>query len=179
MPAFSKIIEGQRGSQQLVDTDGFIYSKKKPKDTALYSAWRCRKRIPPTKPETNPSYQASLSCLPHLSDNSLSLGSKPHNHSADNAAPQKREVLSAIREQQVITYYHIDRLGVGKTPSKKRIKRKTSNNQLFHICSKYSDCSSKVDYMFEIAKYFGHEIDIEYLMYSVCNYYVGFELSLS
>ena len=91
MPAFSKIIEGQRGSQQLVDTDGFIYSRKKPKDTALYSAWGCRKRIPPTK------------CPCHayltLSDNSLSLGSKPHNHPADNAAPQKREVLSSLKRK--------------------------------------------------------------------------------
>ena len=72
--------------------------------------------------------------------------------------PTVQEYFRAIREQQVITDYHIDRLGVGKTPSKKRIKRKISNNQLFHICSKYSDCSSKVDYLFEIAKYFGHEI---------------------
>ena len=100
-----------------LDTDGFIYSKKKPKDTALYSAWRCRKRIPPTK---RPCH-AYLT----LSDNSLSLGSKPHNHPADNAAPQKREVLSAIREQQVITDYHIDRLGVGKTPSKGFCRRQT------------------------------------------------------
>ena len=154
MPTFSKFIEGQRASQQLVDTDGYIYSRKKPKDTALYSAWRCRKRTPPIK------------CPCHayltLSDNSLSLGSKAHNHPADIAVPQKREVLSnlkrkaaeqplsvtqnllsevladstsevnqtlptmeflarvaqrAIREQQVITDYHIDRLGVGKTPS--------------------------------------------------------------
>ena len=39
---------------------------------------------------------------------------------------------------------------VRKTPSKKRVKRKTS---------KYSDYSSKVDYLFEIAKYFDHEIE--------------------
>ena len=132
-------IEGQRASQQMVDTDGYIYSRKKPKDSALYSAWRCRKRTPPTK------------CLCHayltLSDNSLSLSSKAHDHPADNAAPQKREVLSnlkrnmvegfhrgfksrvnrpkptvqeyfrAIREQQVITDYHIDQLGFAKTSS--------------------------------------------------------------
>ena len=73
--------------------------------------------------------------------------------------PTVQEYFRAIREQQVITDYHIDRLGVGKTPSKKRVKRKTSNDQLFQICSKYSDYSSKVDYLFEIAKYFGHEIE--------------------
>ena len=68
----------------MVDSDGFIYSRKKPKDTALYSAWRCRKRTPPTK----------CPCHAYLTlmDNSLTLGSKPHNHPADNAAPQRREV---------------------------------------------------------------------------------------
>ena len=60
---------------------------------------------------------------------------------------------------------------IGKTPSKKRVKRKTSNNQLFQICSIYSDYSSKVDYLFEIAKYFGHEIDF---MMILMNYYVAF-----
>ena len=78
-------------------SDGFIYSRKKPKDTALYSAWRCRKRIPPTK------------CPCHayltLSDNSLFLGSKPHNHPADNAAPQKREVLSSLKRKAGLTTY--------------------------------------------------------------------------
>ena len=49
MPSFSKFIQGQRGSQQMVDTDGYIYSRKKLKDTALSSAWRCRKNNPPTK----------------------------------------------------------------------------------------------------------------------------------
>ena len=73
------------------DTDGYIYSRKKPKDTAFYSAWRCRKRTPPTK------------CPCHayltLSDNSISLGSKSHNHPADNAAPQKRVVLSNLKQK--------------------------------------------------------------------------------
>ncbi|KAL5265013.1 hypothetical protein ACHWQZ_G005947 [Mnemiopsis leidyi] len=30
MPNFSKFIDGQRGSQQMVDPDRFIYSRKKP-----------------------------------------------------------------------------------------------------------------------------------------------------
>ena len=87
MPSFSKFIQlqGQRGSQQMVDTghrrsDGYIYSRKKPKDTALSSAWRCRKNNPPTKCPCH-AYLA-------LADNSLSLGAKSHNHSADLAAPQ-------------------------------------------------------------------------------------------
>ena len=35
--------------------------------------------------------------------------------------PTVQEYFRAIREQQVITDYHIDRLGVGKTPSNKRV----------------------------------------------------------
>ncbi|KAL5251904.1 hypothetical protein ACHWQZ_G014888 [Mnemiopsis leidyi] len=89
MPTFSKFIDGQRGSQQMVDSDGFIYSRKKPRDTPLYSAWRCRKNNPHTK------------CPCHayltLTDDFLTLGSKPHNHPADNAAPLKREVLSILK----------------------------------------------------------------------------------
>ncbi|KAL5254200.1 hypothetical protein ACHWQZ_G013838 [Mnemiopsis leidyi] len=34
-----------------------------------------------------------------LTDNSLTLGSKPHNHPADNAAPFKREVLSTLKRK--------------------------------------------------------------------------------
>ena len=75
----------------MVDSDGFIYSRKKPKDTPLYSAWRCRKHNPPTK------------CPCHayltLTDNSLTLGSKPHNHPADHAAPQRREDLSTLKRK--------------------------------------------------------------------------------
>ena len=74
-----------------MDTGGDIYSRKKPKDTALYSAWRCRERTPPTK----------CPCYAYLTlrDNSLSLGSKAHNHPADIAVPQKREVLSNLKRK--------------------------------------------------------------------------------
>ena len=37
MPTFSKFITGRRGSQQLVDSDGYIYARKKDKDSALKS----------------------------------------------------------------------------------------------------------------------------------------------
>ena len=75
----------------MVDTDGYIYSRKKPKDTALSSAWICRRNNPPTKCPCH-AYLA-------LADNSLSLGAKPHNHSADLAAPQKREVLTSLKRK--------------------------------------------------------------------------------
>ncbi len=91
MPTFSKFIAGQRGSQQLVDSDGYIYSRKKPKDTALSSAWRCRRNNPPTKCPCH-AYLALL-------DNSLSLGAKLHNHAADEAAPQRREFVKSLKRK--------------------------------------------------------------------------------
>ena len=47
MPTFTKYLTSKRGAQQLLDSDGYIYSHKKDKDTALSSAWRCCKYGPP------------------------------------------------------------------------------------------------------------------------------------
>ncbi len=66
--------------------------------------------------------------------------------------PTVQEYFRAIREQQVTTDYHIDRLIVGLTPSK---KRKTRNHVLHAICLEFADYSI-LDYMFAIAGYFGH-----------------------
>ena len=158
------------GAEQLLDSDGYIYSRKKSKDTALTSTWRCSKYNPPTK--------CKCHCYLSLSDHTLTLGSQPHNHSADGSAPARQEVLTslkrkaadqplsatqnlisetladttpavnqtlpnlgfhrgfktrvnrpkpsvqeyvrAVREEQVMTDYHLDRLSVGKTLSKRR-----------------------------------------------------------
>ena len=91
MPAFSRFIAGQRGSQQLVDTDGYIYSRKRPRDTITTSTWRCSKNNLPTK--------CPCHCYLNLADNTLSLGSKPHNHEADLASPHRREVLTALKRK--------------------------------------------------------------------------------
>jgi hypothetical protein len=66
--------------------------------------------------------------------------------------PSVQEYFLAIREQQETSDYHLDRLGKGKTPSK---RRKTSHEELFNICSEYSNYSSKLDYLFAVAKHFG------------------------
>ncbi|KAL5248999.1 hypothetical protein ACHWQZ_G018006 [Mnemiopsis leidyi] len=65
MPTFSKFITSQRGAQQILDSDGYIYSRKKSSDTALTSTWRCAKYNPPTKCKCH-IYLA-------LADNSLTL----------------------------------------------------------------------------------------------------------
>ena len=50
--------------------------------------------------------------------------------------PSVQEYVKAIRDQQVTTDFHIDRLGHGKTPGKKR--RNTQNHVLYNICSSFS-----------------------------------------
>ena len=68
--------------------------------------------------------------------------------------PSVQEYFRAIRDQQVITDYHIDRMSAGITPSK---KRKTNNDGLYDICCDFATYPSVLDYLFAIAKYFGHK----------------------
>ena len=68
MPTFSKFLNGFRGCKQLLDSDGYIYSRKKNDDTVLSSAWRCQK---------NKSLKCPAKCYIALTENTLSLGSKP------------------------------------------------------------------------------------------------------
>ena len=91
MPTFSKFITSQRGAQQILDSDGYIYSRKKSSDTALTSTWRCAKYNPPTKCKCH-IYLA-------LADNSLTLGTQPHNHSADGSVPARQEVLLSLKRK--------------------------------------------------------------------------------
>ena len=91
MPTFSKFITSQRGAEQLLDSDGYIYSRKKSKDTALTSTWRCSKYNPPTK--------CKCHCYLALSDHTLTLGTQSHNHDADRSAPQRREVLTSLKRK--------------------------------------------------------------------------------
>ena len=90
MPTFSKFIS-QRGAEQLLDSDGYIYSRKKNRDTAVTSTWRCAKYNPPTK--------CKCHCYLALSDQTLPLGAQPHNHDADGTAPQRREVLNSLKRK--------------------------------------------------------------------------------
>ena len=70
--------------------------------------------------------------------------------------PSVQEYFRAIREQQVTTDFHVDRLSAGLTPAK---KRKNSNRDLYEICFNYSSYGSNLEYMFAIAKYFGHDLE--------------------
>ena len=79
MVVFSKFITSQRGQQQLVDSDCYIHSHKKPKDTAEYTCWRCSAR--------------KFKCPAHVylyANNELRVGAKPHNHDASVPVVEKK-----------------------------------------------------------------------------------------
>ena len=67
--------------------------------------------------------------------------------------PSVQEYFRAIRDQQVTTDYHLDRLAAGMTPAK---KRKTGNHVLYKICGDFLEYDSVLNYMFKVAEYFGH-----------------------
>ena len=74
MVAFSKFISGQRGSQLLLDTDGYLYTRRKDRDTSTTSAWKCQKfrtKKCPAAVHHNPT------------DDSLTSGGKQHTHDPD------------------------------------------------------------------------------------------------
>ena len=70
--------------------------------------------------------------------------------------PSVQEYVRAVKEEQVMTDFHLDRLSVGKTPSK---RRRTCHAHLNDICSFYSTYPSKIEYVFAVAKYFGNDIE--------------------
>ena len=53
----------------------------------------------------------------------------------------------AVRDQQVTTDYHLDRLAAGMTPAK---KRKTCNHMLYKICNDFHEYDSVLSYMFKV-----------------------------
>ena len=68
--------------------------------------------------------------------------------------PSVQEYVKAIRDQQVTTDFHIDRLGHGKTPGKKR--------RLFYI---FSVCILAIKILYSIYNYL---IIILTIIYNLC-----------
>ena len=84
MVVFSKFITGQRGSQQLLDTDGFTYNLRKDRATSSTTTWRCSKN-------RSKKYPSFVYFNP--ADESLTAGPKEHNHPADALVEQKKDQL--------------------------------------------------------------------------------------
>ena len=90
MVSFSKFVVGQRGSQQLVDTDGYVYTRKKERDTALTTAWRCLK-----------FRKCKCPCHVYLTtdETSLQTGSKPHTHQPDTTDGDKKVLIQSLKRK--------------------------------------------------------------------------------
>ena len=86
MVVFSKFITGQRGSQQLLDTDGFTYNLRKDRATSSTTTWRCSK---------NRSKKCPSFVYFNPADESLTAGPKEHNHPADALVEQNRYLISS------------------------------------------------------------------------------------
>ncbi|KAL5262662.1 hypothetical protein ACHWQZ_G008159 [Mnemiopsis leidyi] len=93
-------ITSQRGAQQILDSDGYIYSRKKSSDTALTSTWRCAKYNPPTKCKCH-IYLA-------LADNSLTLDTAAEvNQTLPNLESLAR-VVQRSRASSSVSAQHAD-----------------------------------------------------------------------
>jgi hypothetical protein len=90
MPSFSDFITSQRGSEQLLDSDGYIYSRKKIRETALISTWRCSKYGLPTVTPTWPYQTTPL--LVELTPTTTKL-------TEVLLRPQRQEVLSSLKRK--------------------------------------------------------------------------------
>ena len=93
MPTLSKFITSKRGAEQQLDSDGYIYSRKKTKDTALTSTLYMEML------EVQSPDEVQVPLLPLLSDHTLTLGTQPHNHSADGDALARQEVLTSLKRK--------------------------------------------------------------------------------
>ena len=68
-------------------------------------------------------------------------------HSGFKSKVNRQEYFRAIRDQQVTTDYHLDRLADGMTPAK---KRKNMNHVLYDICVNFNQYDSVLSYMFKL-----------------------------
>ena len=91
MVVFSKFITGQRGSQQLLDTDGFTYNLRKDRATSTTTTWRCSK---------NRSKKCPSFVYFNPTDESLTAGPKEHNQPADAMVEQKDLITSLKRKAE-------------------------------------------------------------------------------
>ena len=153
----------------MLDSDGYIYSRKKNDDTVLSSAWRCQK---------NKSLKCPGKCYLALTDNTLSLGSKPHNHDSDLATPQRLELLTTLKRkaaeqplsatQNLISEVLADAStevnqtlpnmeSLGKVPRRGGFPAVFCTT--FVPSTIYTTYPTKIEYLFAVAKYFGNNIE--------------------
>ena len=68
--------------------------------------------------------------------------------------PSVQEYGRAIIAQQSTTDFHMDRVEVGVTPSK---RRRICNEVLNTLCMSYQGFDNKLEYLYAVAKHFGND----------------------
>ena len=90
MVSFSKLIDGQRGTQLLLDSDGFLYSRRADRDTSTTSYWRCQKYR--TK-------KCTTAVTLNKEDLALSSNQKPHSHQPGSLVAEKAEFRQTLKRR--------------------------------------------------------------------------------
>ena len=90
MVSFSKFIDGQRGTQLLLDTDGFLYSRRKDRDTPTPSTCRCQKYRTKKCPST---------VLLTAHHTLTSLAGEPRTHEPGNLVAEKAEFRQSLKRK--------------------------------------------------------------------------------
>ena len=94
MVSFSKFINGQRDAQLLLDTDGFLYARRKDRDTLTSTTWRCQKyRIKKCK----------TTVVLDRADQTLSSNEEPHTHEPDAMVAEKAEFRQSLKRKSSLS----------------------------------------------------------------------------
>ena len=90
MVSFSRFIDGQRESKLLLDSDGYLYSRKKERDSTTATAWRCQK-------------YRTKKCPCHVyltvADQTLTQGVHPHTHDPGKMVAEKSEMRESLKRK--------------------------------------------------------------------------------
>ena len=90
MVSFSKFIDGQRGTQLLLDSDGYLYSRRADRDTSTTPNWKCQKYR--TK-------KCTTSVTLNEEDLALSSNQKPHSHQPGSLVAEKAEFRQSLKRR--------------------------------------------------------------------------------
>ena len=90
MVSFSKLVDGQRGTKLLLDTDGHLYSRRADRETLVTSYWRCQKYR---------SQKCSAAVTLLKEDLTLITNQKPHSHLPGTLVAEKLEFRQSLKRK--------------------------------------------------------------------------------
>ncbi|KAL5266650.1 hypothetical protein ACHWQZ_G003877 [Mnemiopsis leidyi] len=85
-----KLVDGQRGTKRLLDTDGHLYSRRADRETLVTSYWRCQKYR---------SQKCSAAVTLLKEDLTLITNQKPHSHLPGTQVTEKLEFRQSLKRK--------------------------------------------------------------------------------